>query len=129
MEPAAPAAGSGRARCRSRAPKTPAQGCMAQCRRALKPDGLFLAALWGGDTLQELRIAHALAEQELEGGLSPRISPLAQAQVTQWARRVLGRMPWPPRALPCWVPSSGVAAPSRAPDSGDMPVPLHAAIV
>lgn len=51
---------------------------MAQCRRALKPDGLFLAALWGGDTLAELRIAHALAEQELEGGVSPRISPLAQ---------------------------------------------------
>jgi hypothetical protein len=57
-----------------------AQGCMAQCRRALRPDGLFLAALWGGDTLQELRIAHAAAEQELEGGLSPRVSPLAQAR-------------------------------------------------
>ena len=54
------------------------QGMMAQCRRALRPDGLFLAALWGGDTLAELRIAHALAEQELEGGVSPRISPLAQ---------------------------------------------------
>ena len=51
---------------------------MAHCRRALRPDGLFLAALWGGDTLAELRIAHALAEQELEGGVSPRISPLAQ---------------------------------------------------
>ena len=60
-----------------------AQGCMAQCRRVLKPDGLFLAALWGGDTLQELRIAHALAEQEREGGLSPRISPLAQVPAGQ----------------------------------------------
>lgn len=53
---------------------------MTQCRRALKPDGLFLAALFGGDTLQELRMAHALAEQEVEGGLSPRISPLAQVR-------------------------------------------------
>jgi NADH dehydrogenase [ubiquinone] 1 alpha subcomplex assembly factor 5 len=51
---------------------------MTQCRKALKPDGLFLAAMFGGDTLQELRIAHGLAEQELEGGISPRTSPLAQ---------------------------------------------------
>ena len=51
---------------------------MTQCRKALKPDGLFIAAMFGGDTLQELRIAHALAEQEVEGGISPRVSPLAQ---------------------------------------------------
>ena len=49
-----------------------------QCQRALRPDGLFLAAMFGGDTLQELRIAHGQAEQELEGGISPRVSPLAQ---------------------------------------------------
>ena len=51
---------------------------MIQCQKALKPDGLFLAAMFGGDTLQELRIAHGLAEQEVEGGISPRVSPLAQ---------------------------------------------------
>ncbi|KAK9917381.1 hypothetical protein WJX75_003779 [Coccomyxa subellipsoidea] len=55
-------------------------GAMIQCRQALKPDGLFLSAFWGGDTLQELRIAFALAEQEVEGGLSARISPLAQVR-------------------------------------------------
>ncbi|BDA50516.1 Arginine-hydroxylase NDUFAF5, mitochondrial [Coccomyxa sp. Obi] len=55
-------------------------GAMIQCRQALKPDGLFLSAFWGGDTLQELRIAYALAEQEVEGGLSARISPLAQVR-------------------------------------------------
>ena len=56
----------------------PAQGAMTQCRKALKPDGLFIAAMFGGDTLQGLRIAHAQAEQEVEGGISPRVSPLAQ---------------------------------------------------
>ncbi|CAL5229286.1 g12583 [Coccomyxa viridis] len=55
-------------------------GAMIQCQKALKPDGLFLGAMFGGDTLQELRIAHGLAEQEVEGGISPRISPLAQVR-------------------------------------------------
>ncbi|KAK9823525.1 hypothetical protein WJX72_003397 [[Myrmecia] bisecta] len=55
-------------------------GAMTQCRRALKPDGLFLAAMFGGETLQELRIACTLAEQEHEGGVSPRVSPLAQVR-------------------------------------------------
>jgi len=53
-------------------------GVMAQCRRALKPDGLFLSALLGGETLEGLRIACARAELEREGGISPRTSPLAQ---------------------------------------------------
>lgn len=53
---------------------------MAQCRFALKPDGLFLAAMLGGNTLQELRIACTLAQQEREGGVSPRTSPLAQVR-------------------------------------------------
>mmetsp|Transcript_21915 Transcript_21915/g.39069 ORF Transcript_21915/g.39069 Transcript_21915/m.39069 type:complete len:280 (-) Transcript_21915:1470-2309(-) len=53
-------------------------GVMAQCRRALKPDGLFLAAFLGGQTLQEFRIACSVAEMEREGGLSVRMSPLAQ---------------------------------------------------
>ena len=52
-------------------------GALIQIRRALKPDGLFLAALIGGDSLTELREAFAQAESEVEGGLSPRIAPFA----------------------------------------------------
>src|SRR6185312_13758154 len=51
-------------------------GTLIQIRRALKPDGLFLAALAGGDTLTELREAFAAAESEVEGGVSPRVAPL-----------------------------------------------------
>ncbi|KAI7842365.1 hypothetical protein COHA_004004 [Chlorella ohadii] len=47
---------------------------------ALKPDGLFLAAMFGGQTLQELRIACTVAQQEREGGVSARVSPLAQVR-------------------------------------------------
>jgi len=50
-------------------------GVLAQVRRALKPDGLFLAALLGGDTLAELRQSFATAESELDGGVSPRVAP------------------------------------------------------
>jgi SAM-dependent methyltransferase len=50
-------------------------GTFAQIRRALKPDGLFLAALIGGETLGELREALAGAESEIAGGMSPRVSP------------------------------------------------------
>lgn len=52
-------------------------GALIQARRALKPDGLFLCSVLGGATLQELRSAFAQAESELEGGLSPRVSPMA----------------------------------------------------
>jgi len=52
-------------------------GVLAQIRRALKPDGLFLAALLGGDTLIELRQSFAMAESELDGGVSPRVAPFA----------------------------------------------------
>jgi SAM-dependent methyltransferase len=52
-------------------------GTLIQIRRALKPDGLLLAALLGGDTLTELRQAFAAAESEIEGGLSPRVAPFA----------------------------------------------------
>lgn len=52
-------------------------GVLAQLRRALKPDGLLLAAMIGGDTLSELRLSFAAAEAELEGGVSPRVSPFA----------------------------------------------------
>ncbi len=52
-------------------------GVMAQLRRALKPDGFLIAALLGGDTLTELRQSFAAAEAELEGGISPRVAPMA----------------------------------------------------
>jgi len=51
-------------------------GALIQIRRALKPDGLFLAAVLGGDTLSELRTALVEAESELCGGAVARISPL-----------------------------------------------------
>ncbi|HTB00815.1 MAG TPA: methyltransferase domain-containing protein [Bradyrhizobium sp.] len=50
-------------------------GVLAQLRRALKPDGLLLAAMTGGDTLTELRQSFAAAEAELEGGVSPHVAP------------------------------------------------------
>ncbi len=55
-------------------------GVLVQVRRALKPDGLFLAALLGGDTLTELRQSFAVAESELEGGASPRVAPFADVR-------------------------------------------------
>ena len=52
-------------------------GVFAQIRRALRPDGLLLAAMIGGDTLSELRQSFAAAEAELESGVSPRVAPFA----------------------------------------------------
>ncbi|WP_374547468.1 methyltransferase domain-containing protein [Rhodoblastus sp.] len=52
-------------------------GVFAQARRALAPDGLFLAALIGGQSLAELRICLAQAQEEIEGGASPRVAPFA----------------------------------------------------
>jgi SAM-dependent methyltransferase len=52
-------------------------GVLAQIRRALRPDGLLLAAMIGGDTLTELRQSFAAAEAECEGGVSPRVAPSA----------------------------------------------------
>lgn len=52
-------------------------GTLVQIRRALRPDGLFLAALLGGETLTELRQSFAAAEAEVEGGVSPRVAPFA----------------------------------------------------
>lgn len=54
-------------------------GALAQIRRALKPDGLFLGALFGGATLGELRWALTQAEAEVTGGASARVSPFADA--------------------------------------------------
>lgn len=55
-------------------------GALILIRRALKPDGLFLAALPGGDTLTELRQCLLNAESELSGGASPRVIPFADAR-------------------------------------------------
>ncbi len=52
-------------------------GVLAQIRRALRPDGLLLAAMIGGDSLTELRQCFAEAEAECEGGVSPRVAPFA----------------------------------------------------
>lgn len=53
-------------------------GQIVQCARALRPDGLFLAVLFGGQTLFELRATLAEAEAELAGGLSPRVLPMGE---------------------------------------------------
>jgi SAM-dependent methyltransferase len=55
-------------------------GTLVQIRRALKPDGLLLAALVGGETLHELRESFAAAEAEITGGASPRVSPFAEVR-------------------------------------------------
>ena len=55
-------------------------GTLVQICRALKPDGLLLAALAGGDTLTELRQAFAAAEAEIEQGISPRVIPFADVR-------------------------------------------------
>ena len=52
-------------------------GVLAQISRCLRPDGLLLAAMIGGDTLTELRQSFAAAEAECEGGVSPRVAPFA----------------------------------------------------
>jgi SAM-dependent methyltransferase len=55
-------------------------GTLVQIRRALKPDGLFLAALLGGNTLTELRESFFAAEEEIEGGASPRVAPFLEVR-------------------------------------------------
>ena len=55
-------------------------GLLSQVRTVLKPDGLFLASLFGGGTLSELRSALIEAESEITGGVSPRLSPLPSLQ-------------------------------------------------
>lgn len=53
-------------------------GQLIQARRALKPDGLFVAVLFGGSTLHQLRSSFAQAESDLFGGLSPRVAPMGE---------------------------------------------------
>lgn len=52
-------------------------GTLVQIRHALKPDGLFLASMFGGGTLAELRASMTAGELAEEGGVSPRVSPFA----------------------------------------------------
>ena len=53
-------------------------GQIVQCARALRPDGMFIAALFGGRTLHELRACLAEAEVAATGGLSPRVLPMGE---------------------------------------------------
>lgn len=53
-------------------------GSLVQIARCLKPDGLFLGALFGVDSLRELKWALMQAESEVRGGVSPRVSPFAE---------------------------------------------------
>jgi SAM-dependent methyltransferase len=55
-------------------------GALVQINRALKPDGLFLGALLGGETLKELRESWLVAETNLFGGASPRVAPFADVR-------------------------------------------------
>lgn len=55
-------------------------GALARMRLALKPDGLCIAAMFGGRSLHELRAAFAEAEAEVEGGVSPRVSPMGEVR-------------------------------------------------
>ncbi|WP_420430058.1 methyltransferase domain-containing protein [Kordiimonas sp.] len=55
-------------------------GLMVQCHHALKPDGLFMASLFGGDTLHELRHALIAAESEILGGANARVIPFADVR-------------------------------------------------
>jgi SAM-dependent methyltransferase len=55
-------------------------GVLVQLRRLLRPDGLFIAAMFGGETLSELRAVFAAAEDETLGGASPRVSPFADVR-------------------------------------------------
>lgn len=56
-------------------------GVLVQIKEALKSDGLFLGAMFGGGTLFELRSALQLAEVDREGGISPHVSPMTGLRV------------------------------------------------
>jgi SAM-dependent methyltransferase len=55
-------------------------GALIQANRSLKPDGLFLAAMPGGETLRELRHAFMEAEAAIDGGVSPRVAPFVDVR-------------------------------------------------
>ncbi|KAJ8517965.1 hypothetical protein ONZ45_g4903 [Pleurotus djamor] len=72
----------------NRDPDSEFEGVLVQIRKALKPDGLFLGAMLGGDTLFELRTSLQLAQVEREGGISPHVSPMTD---TRDMTNLLGR--------------------------------------
>src|SRR2546430_2905112 len=55
-------------------------GTLIQIRRALRPDGVFMAALFGGETLRELRLAFTAAAANAPGGASPRVASFAHVR-------------------------------------------------
>ncbi|KAK0243143.1 S-adenosyl-L-methionine-dependent methyltransferase [Armillaria nabsnona] len=63
-------------------------GMLVQINKALRPDGLFLGAMFGGETLFELRTSLQLAEVDREGGISPHVSPMTD---TRDVSNLLGR--------------------------------------
>ncbi|ESQ77140.1 methyltransferase domain-containing protein [Asticcacaulis sp. AC402] len=69
-------------------------GVLVQIRRALKPDGLFIGTLFGGETLKELRGCLMEAEIEIRGGYGPRIAPFAEgADLIDLLKRTAFQMP------------------------------------
>jgi SAM-dependent methyltransferase len=65
-------------------------GALVQIRAALKPDGLFLASLIGGESLRELRACLMDAELAVTGGISPRTSPTIDLQTAGGLMRRVG---------------------------------------
>ena len=55
-------------------------GALIQANRCLRPDGVFLAAMFGGRTLWELKEVIMLAESETTGGVTPRVSPFGDVK-------------------------------------------------
>jgi SAM-dependent methyltransferase len=55
-------------------------GALVAMRRALRPDGLLLACMIGGTSLSELRASFMAAEEEMEGGVSPRVAPFVEVR-------------------------------------------------
>ncbi len=55
-------------------------GALVAMRRALRPDGLLLACMVGGTSLGELRASFMAAEEEMEGGVSPRVAPFVEVR-------------------------------------------------
>ncbi|KAJ3118826.1 hypothetical protein HK098_005825 [Nowakowskiella sp. JEL0407] len=55
-------------------------GTLIQVKHALKPDGVFIGSMFGGDTLYELRTSLQLAEMERKGGIAPHVSPMTDVR-------------------------------------------------
>lgn len=81
-------------------------GTLIQIRRTLRPDGVFIGSMFGGDTLFELRTALQLAELEREGGISPRVSPMTSGSFILPRARLTEQIPNP--SPPC---STGLGSP------------------